>query len=625
MSPTKHRVQKISAEVLATLHQLDTRWRAYAPHQRAFITGHTHLLRGEYASALPYLETALTSYPQLKEDILYDIAQSALRSGALTRATSAVSALLGEFPESRWSAPARDLQVELAMARRDWDGAAALLQAELAMARDRWRQRTLREQLAHLAVARGDSSAASQAYFALYTSAEYPDEAQRAREGLTLGAKAGGEDPVRHLDTGARQALAERFLQRGLAAEAVEVLHPLRHVPSLLLARAYFRARRYVEAADLYETLWKRDGSLSTLQLYATASARGERTDRAIALQQEIAEQSSGATRLQARAKEAFLFLDSGRYREAAEKYRQWVESARPARLSIDQQCGAWWAIAWSEYRQQHWQAALEAFDHLTAIATARDRQWHARVAYWRGRVLDAAGQRGPARTAWKALARTAAGTYYGTLAAARVKGRKGVETLFRHQSPAVHDMGPMEVMGDTTSAQVRELDALGLWDAAIEAFDHQVRPVQFRPHHQQAIARLGALWGIDPALVERLIWQESANRPLVVSPAGAIGLMQLIPTTAYAMARELRQEPFRVEALFRPLPNLQLGMWYLRTLLTRYDGALPYVLASYNAGEAAVDRWRRTRTGHDLEEFIETIPYRETRQYVMRILQQYW
>lgn len=114
-----------------------------------------------------------------------------------------------------------------------------------------------------------------------------------------------------------------------------------------------------------------------------------------------------------------------------------------------------------------------------------------------------------------------------------------------------------------------------------------------------QAAARAGLATGVSPALIEAVAWQESRFRAGVVSRAGAIGEMQLMPATA----RALGVDPYDSEQ------NYQGGALYLARLMRRYRGDLVLSLAAYNAGPGAVDRWRGVP------------PYRETRAYVGAVL----
>jgi peptidoglycan lytic transglycosylase len=125
---------------------------------------------------------------------------------------------------------------------------------------------------------------------------------------------------------------------------------------------------------------------------------------------------------------------------------------------------------------------------------------------------------------------------------------------------------------------------------------------------------------GLDPALVAALICQESTFNAGAVSPAGARGLMQVIPPTGRALARALGVR-YKSSALYDPATSLDFGTRYLRQLSDRFGGRVERVLAAYNAGPHRVDVWTADRPDMGDEEFVESIPFTETRQYVMIIL----
>lgn len=126
---------------------------------------------------------------------------------------------------------------------------------------------------------------------------------------------------------------------------------------------------------------------------------------------------------------------------------------------------------------------------------------------------------------------------------------------------------------------------------------------------------------GLDPFLVASLIRQESEFNPVAVSRANALGLMQLLPDTGRSMARVLRVGRFRTQSLLSPNINMQLGTRYFKGLVDRYNGRLEYALAAYNAGATRVDEWLANGTYRDTPEFVESIPFTETREYVQAIL----
>lgn len=128
--------------------------------------------------------------------------------------------------------------------------------------------------------------------------------------------------------------------------------------------------------------------------------------------------------------------------------------------------------------------------------------------------------------------------------------------------------------------------------------------------------------WKVDPLLVLSVVKQESAFNAEATSSANAFGLMQIIPPTA----RDLDPKVDIVE-LFNPTKNVNLGSKYISQLMNRYNGNVVLALSAYNAGPGNADRWKRdTRADLPLEEFIEHITYKETREYVQNILRNiYW
>ena len=124
----------------------------------------------------------------------------------------------------------------------------------------------------------------------------------------------------------------------------------------------------------------------------------------------------------------------------------------------------------------------------------------------------------------------------------------------------------------------------------------------------------------LDPYLVASLIRQESEFNPSAVSRANAVGLMQLLPKVGSAVAREEKLRHFSSSQLFTPEVNLQLGTRYFREMVDKF-GAFEYALAAYNAGSNRVDDWLGQGKYRDPQEFVESIPFTETREYVQAIL----
>ncbi|MBN1571114.1 MAG: transglycosylase SLT domain-containing protein [Acidobacteria bacterium] len=124
----------------------------------------------------------------------------------------------------------------------------------------------------------------------------------------------------------------------------------------------------------------------------------------------------------------------------------------------------------------------------------------------------------------------------------------------------------------------------------------------------------------LDPCLVLGLIRQESAFNEKARSVANARGLMQLLPSTALTVARNARIRPYSAQRLYQAGTNIPIGTRFLASLMQRY-GKAELALAAYNAGGTRVDRWLKEFGGVEMAEFVERIPFGETREYVKRVL----
>jgi soluble lytic murein transglycosylase len=124
----------------------------------------------------------------------------------------------------------------------------------------------------------------------------------------------------------------------------------------------------------------------------------------------------------------------------------------------------------------------------------------------------------------------------------------------------------------------------------------------------------------LDPYLVASLIRQESEFNPNAVSRANALGLMQLLPKVGKNVAKQEKLKHFSATQLFQPGINLQLGTRYFRSMVDQF-GSFEYALAAYNAGTNRVQDWLGQGKYRDPQEFVESIPFTETREYVEAIL----
>lgn len=127
-----------------------------------------------------------------------------------------------------------------------------------------------------------------------------------------------------------------------------------------------------------------------------------------------------------------------------------------------------------------------------------------------------------------------------------------------------------------------------------------------------------------SPSMLWAIMREESTYKPDAVSPVGAIGLLQIMPKTGAEIAGSLGVKGFTTDRLFDPEINIGFSAFYVRGLLARFGGNEALAIASYNAGPEAVDRWLKQRGDLALDEFVEEIPYTETRRYVKRVLMSY-
>ncbi len=137
---------------------------------------------------------------------------------------------------------------------------------------------------------------------------------------------------------------------------------------------------------------------------------------------------------------------------------------------------------------------------------------------------------------------------------------------------------------------------------------------------YQDQIERMARKYDLEPSLIFGVVHTESRMNPQAVSPVGAVGLMQIMPDTGQWIAQKLNWEDFEEQQLKLPEKNLELGCWYLRYLLDRFDGDINAVLAGYNAGPNRVAQWLQN-DGYTTNGKLTTIPNDDAKQYVERVL----
>nr|WP_282101210.1 transglycosylase SLT domain-containing protein [Aeromonas genomosp. paramedia] len=296
---------------------------------------------------------------------------------------------------------------------------------------------------------------------------------------------------------------------------------------------------------------------------------------------------------------------------------------------------------------EQDWRG-LEGWVKRMPMALQKEDRWR----YWLARSLEVQGRQKPARELYLETANLRG--FYGFMAAQRT----GVPYRIKNQSVG-HKVPDWRTASSRWPflVRVRELLAMNEITAARSEWIHNMdrNPVAQRLEfghialnqgwHELAILssiRAEAWDAIDlrfplplkrtfsqmaqertmnTSLLYAISRQESALYPLAQSPVGARGLMQLMPATARETASKLGV-PYRNEQqLFDPAMNIRLGSAYLKRLLDVYDGNRILAAAAYNAGPGRVKRWRDQSTNKPMDVWVESIPYKETRNYVQNVL----
>jgi len=268
---------------------------------------------------------------------------------------------------------------------------------------------------------------------------------------------------------------------------------------------------------------------------------------------------------------------------------------------------------------------------------------------YWSARAAERLGDREAAAAGYAAVLPT--DNWYAALSAIRT-GKRYAPTPV----PLARDEALLaRVAADPGLVRARELllaamqnEANTEWRAALEQLDRdaQVQAIRLasswgwhlpaiaaaaklglfddyellypRPYDDE-VRRAATRTGLPASLIYAIIRQESLYRADAASSAGALGLMQLLPSTAQATAKKAGLPPPSRQALLQPSVNVPLGSAYLRGLLDRTDGQWPLAIASYNAGPGAVRRWLPPAP-LETDVWVENIPYNETRAYVQRV-----
>jgi len=192
------------------------------------------------------------------------------------------------------------------------------------------------------------------------------------------------------------------------------------------------------------------------------------------------------------------------------------------------------------------------------------------------------------------------------------------LSTQFDQIEGGRHALAEAMLEGGLTLQGIRYARSLsgGSWDG----WDRRLLRTAYPFPYQSEIRAMAEREGVDPFFVAGLIRQESLFTPAIRSGAGAVGLMQVMPATGQAVARQLGMRGFTAAQLAHPETNLALGTRYLADQLRRFGGREMDALAAYNAGPTRMSRWRSMPEYDDPDLWVERIPFAETRGYVRAV-----
>ena len=359
----------------------------------------------------------------------------------------------------------------------------------------------------------------------------------------------------------------------------------------------------------------------------------------------------------------ARVYEDDRNFKQSAPYYKDVISKHPRSPLAPK----ALFQLAWLRFQSKDYRRAHIEFSRMK---TTYPEHWLVSSAlYWAAASAERTGDRKSALAHYRACAKDHRHRYYGQLALRAIARLARGGASDAHKPPSPGEAGFRKWMRPPPkSASVREmaglLSSMGFHELAAIEYRRLGPSPYSRYHAARAFTAAGqshraiylineSFWdavraggsdlpkefwkivyplvvkrkepgGADPYLVNAVIRAESAFDTRALSPAGARGLMQLMPSTGRRLARKHKIRIKSVRDFFDPEINTRLGARHLGALIREFDGALVPAIASYNAGRIPVKRWWKAGRNKSIEIFIEEIPYQETKNYVKRVLGYY-
>jgi len=548
----------------------------------------------------------------------------------------------------------------------DADGARSAWRSAIDDTRSDSERARLRLQIARSYEDAGDLRSARDAYLSIWVSHPTREEGEVAGVRLdALPERAGptrsGRDWRRRGDKLFRARRNEEALEAYAQALAGELSRSERRRTQRQQAQTLFRMRSYPAAVEAFAKLPQVD---DVPIWHARSLARADRVLESIDEFERLSRTRRDAIGTRATYLAALL-LDGRGFSDRARRHYERIASRRS---SAGLRGAALWRLGWAAYREGNYEEALGYLDRLVRALGPRSGVDALRERYWRARALDKTGSPA-ARAEFTAIALEYPFSYYGlrareradreaparmrVLAASRAKETSKRKALPREDLERPRILLEAGLLDDARSELARARrnartasDRLEIAQLLADAGDFNEAQKAAIGHGTSELARgpvpgsEGTWWhawpyaygdvvergtaapgSVEPGLVLAIMREESGYRPGVRSAVGARGLMQIMPDTGTRLAKGIGIARFDPEELFDPEVNVILGSYYLTQLSNRFPDRLSAAIASYNAGPEVVQEWLEERPEMDDDEWVESIPYDQTRSYVKRVL----
>lgn len=636
-----------------------------------FANAYTLYSGGKFNEAKELFHKTVNADFRLADYSLYYLAVIAFNESNWDQSRKRLSQLKQRFPESLWSQPATLLQAKIEIAENKYTQANEILRQ---LRPEKSTKREIADEALYLQGQIRESQGELRRAHALYDelrnlspNSRWTAAARKAQARLrdkhaelfpfhtTQSLAEEADRLVRERQTGEAEILYKKLLNNASDPDS-----RLRFLTKL--AALYLSVRNRNEAMPVLEQIAREhpDHAEAPKALYQIGQILWNRHDNAQALEyfKQVVDQypsSAYVDRAQYAAADIHEYFD--RKDDAVQMYSNVVKQFPHSAVRDD----AYWRLAWLYYRAGDPASAAATFKSLAN--QSKNGSLGAAALYWQARSAEKSGEGDVAKQLYRQTLNGGTESYYQELAFRALErlGEPVDEPQVARPFPVAESEPAMSGKFEFHLTRARELANLSLHHLAVAELDElnaktkpngRLRNIllreYFRSHAygrslniaaQVALSQSErnfyryplAFWDViqqkaqerelDPYLVLALIRQESLFDTRARSPASAFGLMQLIAPTATRVAKQLGLPTPSPEKLFEAEVNLTLGTQYLKDLLARYSNNWHKALAAYNAGEAAVDRWEREIVTDDIEEFVERIPYVETRGYVKLVL----